>query len=361
MRPRVLIVISSDARRGAEIEGVQLAAELTGVGFDARAVALSPSPERGVAVECLGRRRLGLVTLRRLRQLARSYDIVVAYGSSTLPACAIGLVGSSVPFVYRSIGDPTAWVRNGVHRWRTGLLFRRAAAVVALWPAAAAAIERLYGVDGDRLSCIPNARPVPAASTASERAASRAALGLPPTAQVVAWVGAFSAEKRPVHAVAAVGALPGAWLAMAGTGPLLAEVEVAGAAQLDGRHRLFGMLDSLAPLWRAADVVLSTSRTEGMPGVLIEAALLGVPAVATDVGAVAQLVQDGVTGRLVAVDADAATVAAALGEVLQRRGEFGSQAVAHAQRFTWERVVPLWADLLVRCTSPASGPQLDRG
>ena len=40
---RVLIVIASDRRRGAELEGVQLASELSAVGLDAEAVALAPA------------------------------------------------------------------------------------------------------------------------------------------------------------------------------------------------------------------------------------------------------------------------------------------------------------------------------
>ncbi len=40
---RVLLVIASDRRRGAELEGVQLASELSVVGFAAEAVALAPA------------------------------------------------------------------------------------------------------------------------------------------------------------------------------------------------------------------------------------------------------------------------------------------------------------------------------
>ena len=52
----------------------------------------------------------------------------------------------------------------------------------------------------------------------------------------------------------------------------------------------------------ALDALVLTSRTEGVPGVLIEAGMSGVPAVTTDVGWVREVVLDGVTGAVVQDD-----------------------------------------------------------
>ena len=84
----------------------------------------------------LGRRRLGLRTLWRLRRAARDADVVIAYGSSTLPACVIALAGRSTPFVYRNISDPGYWVRNRLHQAVTGFQYRKATLIVALWKGA---------------------------------------------------------------------------------------------------------------------------------------------------------------------------------------------------------------------------------
>ena len=71
---------------------------------------------------------------------------------------------------------------------------------------------------------------------------------------------------------------------------------------------------------------------------LVEAALCGVPAVATDVGSVREVVEDGVTGRLAAGDpvalADAleAVLAADLGAAARRRAEERFGAAAMVQR-----------------------------
>ena len=56
-------------------------------------------------------------------------------------------IGTSVPFVYRSIGDTAVWgASSPLRRLRVALQLRRAAAVVALWPGAATTIERSFGV-----------------------------------------------------------------------------------------------------------------------------------------------------------------------------------------------------------------------
>jgi glycosyltransferase involved in cell wall biosynthesis len=97
-------------------------------------------------------------------------------------------------------------------------------------------------------------------------------------------------------------------------------------------------LESLLP---DLDVALLTSRNEGTPVALIEAAAAGVPAVATDVGGVASVVQAGVTGLLVP-SGDARSVADALLELLrdpERRERMGAAAREHVRsRFGAQRL-----------------------
>jgi glycosyltransferase involved in cell wall biosynthesis len=51
-------------------------------------------------------------------------------------------------------------------------------------------------------------------------------------------------------------------------------------------------------MWSIADIGLCTSDSEGMPLALIEAQYSGIPVVSTNVGSVAEIVEDGVTGSL---------------------------------------------------------------
>ena len=52
-------------------------------------------------------------------------------------------------------------------------------------------------------------------------------------------------------------------------------------------------------LLAAADALVLSSDTEGMPGVIIEAGLCGTATAATRVGFVDEMIVDGTTGRLV--------------------------------------------------------------
>jgi hypothetical protein len=132
-----LHVVTSDARRGAETFASDLVAELRRVGLRASVVGLCRSEMVEVHdMQTLGRSRRSAGTLRRLRSAARDVDVVVAHGSATLEACGLGLLGTGVPFVYRTIGDPGYWVTSSWRRRGVGWLLRRATRNVVLWPAA---------------------------------------------------------------------------------------------------------------------------------------------------------------------------------------------------------------------------------
>jgi glycosyltransferase involved in cell wall biosynthesis len=354
---RVLIVVASNSRRGAELEGSQLACELVEWSVDASAVALvrGPSPD-AIDIPVLGSSPLSLSTMRALRTRAAAADVVVAYGSTTLPACAIGLVGTGTPFVYRSIGAPGAWLRGRLHRWRTGLMLRRAESVVALWPEAATALNDLYRLSPSRVRTIPNARSGDEFTPATEarRSAARARFGLTSEALVVGCIGAFPDEKRLGLALESVSELKDATALVVGDGPNRAKYERLASESLGDRAVFTGMLDSVVDAYDAMDVVLLTSRTEGMPGVLIEAALSGVPVVATDVGAVSWLLENGAIGEAVESDSSPQSIAAAVRRVAAR----GATAPKHSIRgCTWTVVAAQWVDVLNAVGSPAATSQ----
>lgn len=74
---------------------------------------------------------------------------------------------------------------------------------------------------------------------------------------------------------------------------LQAQVERLG---LEGTISLLGSIPDARELMCAADVFLLTSDREGMPNVLLEAMAAGVACVATDVGAVSDIIQSGTNG-----------------------------------------------------------------
>jgi glycosyltransferase involved in cell wall biosynthesis len=90
-----------------------------------------------------------------------------------------------------------------------------------------------------------------------------------------------------------------------------------------------------------------TSDNEGMPVTLIEASMLGIPCVTTDVGSAREVVLDDRTGRVVSPDAGA--IAASLVALLSdttRLSQFGSNARQHAEEsFGSSRLVDDYASI----------------
>jgi len=160
----------------------------------------------------------------------------------------------------------------------------------------------------------------PLRAPALDRAASRAALGLPPgDAPCVGIVGRLAPIKDHgtfLHAAAIVAReRPDATFAIAGDGEERARLEPLARRLLGDRVAFLGWVSDPRALYGALDVVVLTSRNEGTPVALIEAMAAGRPVVATSVGGVPDVVDDGRTG-LLAPAGDAAGVAAAIDAVL---------------------------------------------
>ena len=97
-----------------------------------------------------------------------------------------------------------------------------------------------------------------------------------------------------------------------------------------------GWVDNAPGLMRHLDVLVLPSHDEPFGTVLAEAMAVGTPVVATRVGGLAEVVDDGVTGRLVA-PGDPTALAAAVLEVLRERDRMGAAARERARRFDADR------------------------
>ncbi len=119
----------------------------------------------------------------------------------------------------------------------------------------------------------------------------------------ILFLGGLTMEKDPLMAIEVfsrlVATVP-ARLRLVGGGPLEGAIRqrIAEAGLRDWID-LTGSVDEVAPHLAWAEVLLMTSRTEGLPAAPIEAAAAGIPSVAFDVGGVAETIIDGVTGGLI--------------------------------------------------------------
>jgi glycosyltransferase involved in cell wall biosynthesis len=283
-----------------------------------------------------------------LRRSAEGKDVVVAHGSNTLLACGTSLLATGVPFVYLSIGDPRYWAGTWSRRLRVGWLIRRASTVVAISPTARDVLAGHYGLDNQHVLVVPNGRSPQQFAPAdhARRVAARQALGLPVDRDLVVVVGALSPEKRVDVALAAVAQLPDVVLAVAGDGSERSRLEAVARRLAPGRVHFLGSTEGSQDVLAAADVLVLASESEGLPGILIEAGLSGLPVVATDVGWVRDVVRPGVTGLLVPPGRPD-ELASALHQALERRDEFGKGGREHcAAEFDMAVVTEKWHRLL---------------
>ena len=162
------------------------------------------------------------------------------------------------------------------------------------------------GVSPAQLSCIPNGVDVDVFRVLrADTAGLRKRFAVAPEAPLIGFAGRLSHEKGPEVFVQAAlllrSSLPQAHLALIGEGPMRAEllalIEHFG---LGGRVHLAGLCEDMASVYHELDALVSSSHSEAMPLVLMEAMASGLPVVATRVGGVPDLVEQGETGWLVA-------------------------------------------------------------
>ena len=140
------------------------------------------------------------------------------------------------------------------------------------------------------------------------RAEARAALGVPPDAVHVAWVGRLSPEKAPDLFLAAVARCADRRIhaSIIGDGSMRESLEAqAQTLGVGDRTRFRGHVPDAGRYFAGFDVFVMSSHTEGAPIVLFEAMAAEVPVVATSVGGIPEIAGAGESVLVPAGDADA--------------------------------------------------------
>ena len=211
-------------------------------------------------------------------------------------------------------------------------------------------VIRTYGIDETKCRAV-----IGAVDTADftpighdVRASARKTLGIDPCRSVVAWTGRLSPEKNLsllIRAAARCQSAP--ILLLVGDGPLRADlVRLCDGEGVAARTVWPGLVADVRPFLQAADVFAFPSCGESFGGSLVEAMACGLPCLAlspdgkTIRTASAEILEDGVSGRLVAPPTVEA-LAGALDRLLadaSLRARLGRGARARVEReFTWQR------------------------
>lgn len=274
--------------------------------------------------------------------------------------------GPAAALVARALGLPLAIKARGsdIHYWgerpRALAQMRDAAAQASALLAVSAALRadmaglgfaadkiavHYTGLDRERFTPVPRA--------AAREAVART-LAIPTDGPLLVTPGALIAIKGQALAIAALRDLPGARLALAGTGsdePALRQL--AAAQHLTERVHFLGQVshDVLPALLSAADAVVLPSEREGLANAWVEALACGTPLVIPDIGGAREVVGDASAGRI--AERSAAGIAGALRGLLAAPLAQADVA-ANAVRFSWDAnaagLVGVWQGILGRGT-----------
>lgn len=308
---------------------------------------------RGVPVRCLEQRReADLRWALRLRRLVAERDYDIVHTHMPIPAVAARLlVGRRAAMVHT---EHNVWHRyRKATYWANALTYHRNKGVIAVSHAVAASITPRraaalpvrvihHGVDQNKV----------VSADAAARMSARRVLGIPDDAFAVGTVGNFTPKKDQRTLIDALSILrtsqPRATLTFIGGGKLEQQLrDHAKAAGLENAVIFAGTRNDVQAVLPAFDVFAISSLFEGLSIALVEAMATGLPCVATDVGGVSEVLQDGVQGRLVPASNPRA-LGAALAEIANSpslRAAMSAEALVRAKSFDIQVAVAQIEDL----------------
>ncbi len=353
-RLRILHTESSLGWGGQEIRVLTEAQGIARLGHEvtlaapAEARIASEARRFGVGVVNVPIARKGPAGLLALRALIAGggFDVVNTHSSTDTWLASIAcLTLDPAPAIVRTRHISAPVPRNPLSRW----LYGRAARIVTTGERLRRQVIEETGAAPDRVVSIPTGIDLERFSP-GDRFAARAALGLPAGATLVGIVATLRSWKGHRHLLEAIARLEreDVRLVVVGDGPQREMLERRSAELgIAGRVHFAGNREDVAPWLRAFDVFcLPSYANEGVPQALMQAMACGLPVVTTDVGSIAEIVEDGVNGVMVRPE-DPADLARALGALLHDpglRAKLGERALATArERFGEQRMVEAMA------------------
>ena len=358
-RSRILHVLPTDVARGAQTYARAMRTKLDGPKVEHRTVSVFRAGSASLEADVdLGvpygvGRRLGFspTALSRLRREIRRWEpnVVVAHGGEALKYTTFATTGET-KLVYYKIGTSRELLRNPVRRFFHRQLVIRADLVAGVSQEMVDEAVSLLGTSRENTVYIPNGRDPAVFCHKADPT------DLSPVRFL--FVGHMTRTKRPEVFLKTMDELTKRGISvrgvMVGDGPMLEFLRQSASEQI----AFLGARDDVAQLLGDADVLLFTSTTEGegMPGVLIEAGLAGLPVVATEVPGARTVVEDGVTGFIIPVDdrsqlMDAAETLARDPDLRKKMGLAARQRCL--DRFTLDSSVGVWQRQLTRLLAEA--------
>jgi glycosyltransferase involved in cell wall biosynthesis len=302
----------------------------------------------------------GICDLRGEVQAGR-FDILHAHDGRSQTISALASVGLAakrvatrrVTFMPRGLGGALQ-----LHHLQYG---RTCDAIIAVSGFVRDLIAR-SGLDASKIEIIPDGVEIPARlPDAACRARARRGWGLHPEEFVIGHAGAFTREKGQdllLEAFTEVSAsLPvPARLLLVGEGPLRDSVSGL-VGKTPGRALVLGSMEDLTPFFASLDLYAMPSRSEGLGSSALLAMAHGLPVVATRVGGLPEIVEDGANGWLVDPESPAALAQALVRAASDpgRLRSFGLAGRERARAFSSDTMVNRTEALYHRLVSAGRG------
>jgi glycosyltransferase involved in cell wall biosynthesis len=210
-------------------------------------------------------------------------------------------------------------------------------------------VARRCGIPKEKLALIRNGVP----SESPRPDADHALIEWPEGQRRVLFVGRFDRQKGADVLLRALADLKDKAFGYLVGGAVLGDAEL---GAIPNNARLVSWLSpaKLEPFYRSADVVVVPSRWEGFGLIAAEAMRAGLPVIASRVGGLTEVVEDHVTGVLIAPDDKPALIQALMGlsdDQLHAMGNAGRERFL--KNFTMERTHRQLCDLYQRITAGA--------
>jgi glycosyltransferase involved in cell wall biosynthesis len=246
-------------------------------------------------------------------------DIILCNGSRTLKYAA--LVKRFNPdlkakWVYRVIDSAQYWNRNPMVVWTyKKFIISAMDAAVGVSNKSLQEMKVHYQFNKPSIA-IPRAIDIPHFSNFVPDPDLRKSWGIAEGAFVVLFLGNFTRQKRPDRFVEVIRTVrekyPQVHGLMVGDGPLKNDtVRIIQQAELEFAFTFTGYQQDVRPFISMSDLLMLTSDTEGMPGVVLEAAAMGRSTISGAVGGVEEFIQSGENG-IVTPTLEVSSFAAAL-------------------------------------------------
>ena len=312
---KILQLVTKRQYRGAEIFAYNLSKDLIENGHQVIFAGLYRNPEDqlelpGALNTDLSEKKSKIFspkTAYRLYRLIKTEqpDIIQCNGSDTLKyAVAAGFfLSHKIPLTYRNISIISRWFSHPLKKWVYKQLFKRVDFVTSVGRFAMDDFIRSLRYPPGKIKVIHRGIPVKKTDKKQARQEITRQLGISPEDKIITHIGNFSPEKNHAFLLEVFEKIKAKRkdikLLLAGKGILFEEIKKQiHQKKLEDTVFLLGFRKDTEKILAASDLFVLTSKVEGVPGVILEAAVQQVPSVAIDVGGVSEVIIPGETGIL---------------------------------------------------------------